>query len=340
MVVGMDISQLAHMGGVGVYTQKLAEELVKLPDLEMKFFYSSLRKPYHGNLPNVKQFKLPPTAFELLFNNLRYPKIESFIGKIDIFHSSDWSQPRTDAKKVTTFHDVIPLKYPDWSQPKIVNVHKKRLKIVEEEIDKVIAVSESTKKDLIRFSQIPPEKIVVIYEGVDEIFKPQANLDIKTFKQKYNLPEKFVLSIGGIGERRNMGRINEVTKYYNLIVTGKDLYVSRDELPLLYAAADVLLYPSLYEGFGLPVVEAMACGTPVITSNVSSMPEVGGSAVLYVNPEDSEDISNKLFDLTRDKNLREIMIKKGFEQAKKFTWKKCAEETLDVYDRVLRGLTT
>lgn len=335
MIVGMDISQVAHMGGVGVYTQNLAEQLVKLSELEMKFFYSSLRKPYQGNLPNVKQFKIPPTVFELLFNNLRYPVIESLIGEIDVFHSSDWGQPKTKAKKVTTYHDVIPLKFPNWSHPKIVTVHKKRLEIVEKEIDMVIAVSESTKKDLLELTKIPEEKIVVVYEGVDDIFKPQREEDIEKFKLKYKLPDNFILSIGGIGERRNMDKIKEISKYHNLVVTGKDLFVERVELPLLYCSAQVLLYPSLYEGFGLPIVEAMACGTPVITSNISSMPEVGGEAALSVDPNDTNDISNKLFDVTRDKNLRSIMIKKGFVQAKKFSWEKCARETLGVYQRVM-----
>src|SRR3989344_728927 len=119
MTIGMDISQVAHMGGVGVYTKNLAEQLVKFSDLEMKFFYSSLRKPYKGDLPNVKEFKIPPTVFELLFNNLRLPAIESFIGEVDVFHSSDWGQPKTKAKKVTTYHDVIPIRFPSWSKPKI-----------------------------------------------------------------------------------------------------------------------------------------------------------------------------------------------------------------------------
>src|SRR3989344_6512108 len=112
--VGLDISQLAHKGGVGIYTQNLAEQLSKLPDLEMVYFYSSLRKPYRGRLKNVKKYRLPPTLFEMLFNRWRNVSIEKFIRPIDIFHSSDWTQPPSKTKKVTTYHDIVPLKYPEW----------------------------------------------------------------------------------------------------------------------------------------------------------------------------------------------------------------------------------
>src|SRR3989344_171095 len=172
--IGMDISQLAHTGGVATYTRNLAEQLQKLQDLEMIFFYSSLRKPYHGEFKNVKKYRLPPTLFEMLFNRWRNVSIERFLGPLDIFHSSDWTQPPSKAKKVTTYHDVIPLKYPKWSHPKIVSVHKRRLFLVEKEIDFVIAVSESTKKDLMEVSNIPEEKIKVIYEGPIADFKPKS----------------------------------------------------------------------------------------------------------------------------------------------------------------------
>jgi glycosyltransferase involved in cell wall biosynthesis len=174
MKVGFDISQLAHFGGVTTYTQNLAAKLQENSDMEMVFFYSSLRKPYRGNLKNVKKFKLPPTFFELMFNKLHNVPIERFIGPVDIFHSSDWVQPPTKAKKITTIHDLVPIKYPEWSHPKIVEVNKRRLELVEKEIDLVIAVSQATKKDLLELTKIPQEKIVVIYEGVEDKFKQQS----------------------------------------------------------------------------------------------------------------------------------------------------------------------
>lgn len=335
--VGMDISQLAHLGGVATYTKNIAENLSKIADLEMVFFYSSLRKPYTGDLKNVKVYKLPPTIFELFFNKVRNVSIEKFLGPLDIFHSSDWTQPPSKAKKVTTYHDVVPIKYPEWSHPKIISVHKRKLKIVEDEIDHVIAVSEATKKDLLEVSKIPEEKITVIYEGPTVNFKQPTEEKIIGFKKKYNLPENYVLAIGGIGERKNLERIKQATKGYNLVITGQTIpWLGIEELELLYFASDVLLYCSLYEGFGIPILDALNCGVPVITSNLSSMPEIGGEAALYVNPLDVDDIKKKLKIVWEDKEVRGEMVKKGYAQAKKFSWEKCAKETELVYKEMMK----
>lgn len=337
--IGMDISQIAHGGGVATYTQNLTNELSKIDDLEMAYFYSSLRKPYKGNLKNVRKYKLPPTLFEMLFNRWRNVNIERFIGQVDIFHSSDWTQPPTKAKKVTTFHDVVPLKYPQWSHPKIVAVHKRRLWLVEQEIDFVIVVSEATKKDLLEVSKIPEEKIGVIYEGVADSFKPMPKREVENFRKWTKLPHGFILSIGGVGERRNLSRVKKVCESlgYNLVILGETIPdLAAGDLPLLYSAASVLLYPSLYEGFGLPILEAMACGTPVVTSNISSMPEVGEDAALYVDPEDLDDLTRKLKEMMEDRNLRDMFVKKGFKQVKKFSWKKCARETAEIYRSLMK----
>lgn len=337
MKVGFDISQLAHSGGVTTYTNNLSYQLSQIADLDMVYFYSSLRKPYKGDLKGVKQFKLPPTLFEVLFNKFHSVSIEKFIGEVDIFHSSDWVQPPSRAKKVTTYHDVIPLKYPQWSHPKIVAVHKRRLELVEKEIDMVIAVSEATKKDLMEVTKIPEEKIRVVYEGVSDKFKVVSDDKKDQFRKKYNLPERFILAIGGIGSRRNLERVKKACRDYPLVIAGETISrLSEDEMILLYNCAEVLLYPSLYEGFGLPVLEAMACGTPVITSNVSSLPEVAGDAAILVDPEDQNEIDKKLRQVMESSALKQGLIKKGFVQAKKFNWEKSARETVRIYEKVLR----
>lgn len=334
--VGFDISQLAHSGGVRTYTQELTSELSKLADLDMVYFYSSLRKPYKGDLKNVKSFRFPPILFEPMFNSWRVP-IENFTGSTDIFHSSDWTQPKTKAKKVTTYHDVVPVKYPQWSHPKIVEVHKRRLKLVEQEIDMVIAVSEATKKDLLEISKIPEEKITVIYEGPTADFKPQSEDKIMAFKEKYNLPDKFVLALGGVGERKNLKRIKEAAKNYHLIITGESLpWLPIEDLGLLYASAEALLYCSLYEGFGIPILDAFSAGLPVITSNVSSMPEVGGEAAIYADPTNIQDIKEKLSSILNVEDLKQDLIKKGFERVKKFSWEKTARETAKAYEGLIK----
>lgn len=335
MRIGMDISQIAHRGGVGIYTENLAKGLINFSDLEMVFFYSSLRKPYMGKLKNVKEYRLPPTLFEILFNRWRNVTIEKFLGPMDIFHSSDWIQPPTKALKVTTVHDLVPIKFPQWSHPKVVSVHKRRLRLIEEEIDMVITVSESTKKDLMEVTGIAPEKIKVIYEAPSANFTIQSKDKISRFRRKYNLPDQFTLAIGGIGERRNLQRIKEAAKDYHLVIAGKDIpWLDSGELELLYQSASVLVYCSLYEGFGISILDAFSCGLPVVTSKVSSMPEVGGSAPLYVNPYDIEDIKEKITIIMSDKKLREEMIQKGFKRVKQFSWEKTAQETAILY----RGL--
>lgn len=338
MKIGLDISQTAFVGGVPTYTKMLAEQLAKSDQVKMTYFFSSLRKSYQGKLKNVKQFKIPPTLFQILFNQMRNVPIEKFIGDVDIFHSSDWIQPPTKAKKVTTYHDVIPLKFPQWSVPKIVNVHKRRLNIVEKEIDKVIAVSKTTKQDLLEISNIPEDKIVVIYEGVSlDFFRKYSDEEISLFKEKYKLPKKFVLAIGGIGERRNLKKVKEATKGYDLIITGENLpYIPDMEMPLLYSSARVLLYPSLYEGFGLPILESMACGTPVITSNLGAMAEIAGEGNAFlVDPNDVKDIKANLQILMEDDQIYEDIRGNGILHASKFSWDNCTQDTIQLYQSLV-----
>lgn len=337
MKVGFDISQIIHPGGVANYTKNIALNLQKNPDLQMVFFFSALRKSYRGELKNVKKFRLPPSLFEVLFNRIRNVNIEKFIGPVDIFHSSDWVQPQTQAKTVTTYHDVIALKYPKWSHPKIVSVNKNRIKLVEKEVDKVIAVSNSTKQDLLEVSNLKEDQIVVIYEGVSEIFKPSTEKEIADFKKNYKLPEKFLLAMGGVGERKNLSRIKKAAHEYNLVTTFEDLPILTDEeLPILYSSARALVYTTLYEGFGLPILESMACGTPVITSNISSMPEIAGNSAKLVNPENVEEIRKAVREVLNDKELGKELSLKGLKRAKDFSWKKAADETAQVYKDLLK----
>jgi glycosyltransferase involved in cell wall biosynthesis len=335
MKVGFDISQLAHAGGVGIYTKELTSQLEQISDLEMTFFYTSLRKKYQGDLKNVRSFKIPPTIAEKLFHDFRKISMERFLGPIDVYHSSDWIQPPTKAKTVTTYHDVIPLKYPEWSHPKIVQVHQKRLHLVEQEIDQVIAVSETTKQDLCQISNIPEHQVTVIYEGVGDQFKLLDEDVVSAFKRKYNLPDKFALGIGGIGNRRNLERAKEACGEVPFIVTGSSLpRLSDEEMVLLYNAATLLLYPSLYEGFGLPIIEAMACGTPVITSNLSSMKEIAGENALLVDPISTQSIHQAITDILSDPKVLQEFSKKGIQHAKHFSWQKAAVETAEVYKKL------
>ena len=222
--VGFDLSTLAYVGGVATYTKELAIRLDKITELEMRFLYMSLRQKLPIEVKSVKKLPIPAKLYEPLLNNWRVD-IEKLIGDVDIFHSSDWVQPKTKARKVTTIHDVVPFKYPEWSVPKIVAVHKKRLELIEKDIDKVICVSETTREDLLQISKIDPNRVVVIYEGVDDRFRVLDEKNKVLFRERMNLPKDFLLAIGGVGKRRNIDRVREAAKILDVpvIVTGKQI---------------------------------------------------------------------------------------------------------------------
>ncbi len=227
----------------------------------------------------------------------------------------------------------------------------------------IITISESTRRDTIRLLEVSPKKVDVVYCGVGKAFRPLSEREVASFRQKRGLPERFILFIGTIEPRKNVARLIEAysrlgDKQVKLIVGGakgwlyKEVfarveelgltddvlfpgYIPSDELPLWYNAAELFVYPSLYEGFGLPPLEAMACGTPVITSNVSSLPEVVGEAGLTVDPTDSEGLAEAMNQVLGDKALRQSMRERGLARASLFSWTKAARETIKVYRRAL-----
>ena len=340
MKIGIDISQIVYGTGVSVYTKSLVENLLKIDkENEYTFFFASLRKKipnFKFQIPNksqiqnskLKTFKIPPTLLEILWNKLHILPIEKFIGKVDVFHSSDWTEPPAKkAVKVTTIHDLAVLRYPEAFPKKIVEVHKRKLEWVKKESKLIIAVSQATKKDIIKFLGIPEEKIKVIYEACTDEFKPQDKEKIKTVKNKYGIADDYLLAFSG-PKRKNLQRIKEACRGFDLFVIGQP-FVDHQDLPALYSGSSGLIYASLYEGFGLPILEAMACGCPVVTSNVSSMPEVAGKAAVLVDPYSLESIAGGIKEALK---RREELKKLGFIQVKKFSWEKCAKETLKVYE--------
>jgi glycosyltransferase involved in cell wall biosynthesis len=158
--------------------------------------------------------------------------------------------------------------------------------------------------------------------------------EVEAFRKKYQLPKDFVLAMGGIGERKNLKRIKVACQDFPLVITHEDITVSDMELPLLYASARVLVYPSLYEGFGLPVIEAQSCGLPVVTSNSSSLPEVGGNAAVYIDPTSIPEIRKAVKKVFYDENIRKELIKSGFNNSKKFSWDKTIAETVALYRKL------
>lgn len=348
MKVGIDISQVAFPGtGVAVYTTNLVQHLLKSGG-DYVLFGSSLRQQRAFEIfPQTKVFPFPPTMLEFVWNRLHTLPIESLIGKIDIFHSSDWTQPPTRAVKVTTIHDLVVYKYPETSHPYIVAVQRRRLNWVKKECDKIIAVSESTKKDIVEILHIPANKVKVIYEAIN--MKKGA---VKKQRKPY------ILVVGTQEPRKNIGRLIQAfqevkNKDVDLVIVGKygwgpstSLrvkdekvkllgYVPDEELADLYTNASVFVFPSLYEGFGIPVLEAFNCDCPVVTSNISSLPEIGGQAAVYIDPLSIDDIAEKIdFVLSLSSSKRTEIIKAGREQSQKFSWEKAAAETKKIYEEL------
>jgi len=229
----------------------------------------------------------------------------------------------------------------------------------------VLADSESTRNDVIELLGASPDRVRVVYPGVDARFRRVQDAQaLAGVRQHYHLPERFVLGVGTLQPRKNLQRLIEayaqleLSADIKLVVFGgtgwmyegifqrvEELglqdavcfpgYAADEDLPALYTLADLFAFPSLYEGFGLPPLEAMACGTPVVTSNVSSLPEVVGAAALTVDPYDVKALANAMWRLLNEPSLRSTMVQRGLAQAREFTWSRAAEKLLHVYQEVL-----
>ena len=295
-----------------------------------------------------KFYPIPPTILEFLFNRFHL-SIDAFVGKVDIFHSSDWTQPKSSAKKVTTIHDMIVYKFPQLFDSKTISVQKRRLAWVKKEVDKIIAVSDSTKKDIIEILQIPEEKIEVIYEAAAPIFYKRGEDEIEIAKKKFGIKKDYILTVNTRSSQK-LAKLLEAFSVVRkdlditLVVVGEKIqsyqdiinigFVLDEDLARLYSGVSVFVFPSFYEGFGLPVLEAMACGAPVVCSNTSSLPEIAGKAAVYVNPNSKESIVEGVKKVLMDKKFAQELSKQSVNQASQFSWEKTARETLRVYEEV------
>lgn len=369
MRIGIDISQAVFDGtGAQTYTRELVRSLItQFPHDQFVLFGASLRM--RAKLKTVAQelpahhkdifVPIPPTGLSYLWNDLHALPIELFTGKLDVFHASDATQPPGSVPMVTTIHDLVAYTHPQTLDPGQLAIQKKRLAWVKRDCRMVITVSEATKRDVMTHLGVAPERITVVYEGARSQFSQAARNDTEKLthvKQKYHLPERYLLNVGTLQPRKNLAFLLRAYQRLDnplpLVVAGKVGWgetlhqvdnvlllglVDEADLPYVYAGAHAFVYPSLYEGFGLPVLEAMACGVPVITSNVSSLPEVGGSAALYIDPHDEESLVAALREvLSYDDLTRVQRSQAAIAQAQKFSWETAAQETYAVYQQVAR----
>lgn len=356
MRIGIDISAVVYGTGVSVYTQELVRALLAEDNKnEYVLFGGSLRRAGElrkftstltGNF-TAKIIPLAPTAADIMWNKLHVWPIERFIGHVDVFHSSDWTQPPTNAKKVTTIHDMAPFVFKNETHPKIYATHTRRISRIRQSIDAVIVPSAATKRDVLKL-EIPENNIHVVPEALRSDF-PTSSRYRPGLRGKSPVKGKYLLTVGTAG-RKNIDRTIEAFQKVKgnlgidqLVVVGQSKdrnsdgvvftgHISNAELEAYYAHAEALVYASLYEGFGLPILEAFASGTPVVTSDRSSLPEVAGTAAILVDPKDVKAIAQGI--LTALKK-RSDLVKKGKQQLKKFSWQKAAKQTLNIYNSVV-----
>ncbi len=367
MIIAIDLRSIQRgtFSGVENYTLSLLERMIKMDTQNTyKLFYNGLKpvqvEDLHFLNTTVVSRRIPNKLLALMVLVLRRPKFEKLIGDFDVLFLPNINNLSLKDKKklVVTVHDLSFAVIPEYYDLKRRLWHwslcyKKLLR----RADKIIAVSEYTKQDVVRELGVPEERVEVIYQGVDHTrFHSGLNVDkLRAVRNKYNLPGEFILYMGTLEPRKNLvGLIqafeNMSTKIH-LVIAGKPGwkfrsifdaakrslkknnihflgFVEESDKPYMLKLARVFAFPSLYEGFGLPVLEAMAVGTPVVTSSVTSLPEVVGDAGLLVNPYNIEEITFALDQLLTDEGLRLRLTEKGLLRAKQFSWEKTAEQTL------------
>ncbi len=353
MKIAIDISQIIYGTGVSSYTENLVRNLLKIDkENEYILFGGSLRRKKEletrarelGGNPSIQIFQYPPTLADLVWNKFHVFPIEKLIGSVDILHTSDWSEPPSKAFKVTTVHDLYPFKFPRLIHPKVLETHKRKMTWVLKESQRVLVPSNATKEDLVGLG-MHEEKIRVIHEAPSLEKTSQEKVD--EVKKKYNLQGDYLISIG-ITKLKNT---ENIVKAFHLGSAGKDVklvlvgrpvgveiqearnlrilgHVPKDDLAALLTGSRGLVFPSLYEGFGIPILDAFNCEVPVLTSNISSMKEVAGDATELVDPYNPSSISEGIEKILRGPKG---FVEKGLIRVKDFSWEKTAEETLKVY---------
>lgn len=350
-----------QLEGIGWFTYEVAKRLVQQhPEHQFIFFFDRAYEPEYIFGSNVHPVVLfPPARAPLLWRwwfELSVPwALKKY--KADVFLSFDgYCSLRAKTPTVVVTHDVAYLHMPDQIPQKILRYYQKYTPRFLQRAERVVTVSEYSKTDILQHFQIPSDKIGVACNGCKPEFQPLKDIDKQAVKLKYAEEQEYFLYVGSIHPRKNVHRLiqafdqfktqtqspvklliggrfawqtGEVKDAYDRSEFKNDIsllgYVSEEELPKLTGAALALVYVSLFEGFGVPLLEAMHCDVPVITSNVSSLPEVAGDAALLVNPYEVSEIATAVQKLYENSALRQDLIEKGKTQREKFTWEQATD---------------
>lgn len=353
--------------GTGQYLRELVRALRAISPLD-EFVLIAPRADRTAPPPlQIAPTRLPGRNFaKLEFEQLTFPRASV---RFDVAHIPHFASPFFPTHPtVVTIHDLIPLVLPAYRGSSFVQLYTFLAAQSAKRADAIIVDSHASARDVRKHLQIPRQKLYVVHLAADARFHPPGAAHVARVRAKYALPENFALYLGGFDVRKNVRRVLETFASVqdakadtSLVIAGKlpdaktDFFpdplnmaetygvraqthfigfVSEEDKPGLYAAARVFLYPSHYEGFGLPPLEAMACGTPVLSSNASSLPEVVGEGGILLNPDDARRWSDALWEvLTNDARWNELRAR-GLEKASRFSWERTARETLAVYQKV------
>lgn len=370
MKISMDARgvNLFNGTGIGTYTENLLKELLNIDNKnEYSLFWAG--QNYESYKKDNTKIILTSKRHSAFYENHYFPKYTKN-NNIDIHHIPQNGMGLYDgyfSKSIVTIHDLIPYILPETTGRGYLERFIKNMPHILDKAKGILTVSEYSKRDILKFfNHLPEDKIFVTPLAANSNFKPlDKNYCKSIIKNKYNFSSPYILYIGGFSSRKNakdlitafnnifrdlnephtllLGgsikdeglKLVEYTKTLsfknNIVFTG---FIEDDLLPTLYNGAELFAYPSLYEGFGLPPLEAMSCMTPVITTNVTSIPEVTKDSCILIDPNNINDLENMLLTLLNNKTLREELAKKGYERSKNFSWRKTAEKTLEVYNKV------
>jgi len=364
-------SRSYRAAGISWYIRSLLTFLPRVSDRHSYTAFLGKEGAGHGFPGLQTRVSILPTerpAARIAWEQLGQP-LRLLGDRIDLLHSLAFVQPVfLPCPGVVTIYDLSFIHYPQRLHPWRRLYLRWGTTYSARRARRVVAISASTKRDIVGLLGVAEGKVDVIPCGVDDDFRPVSGAEqLKELRKRRRLPPRMLLFVGTIEPRKNLttllksyALLREWIQPPHLVIAGAkgwrheevfsltqqlglldDVlfpgFIARDELPQWYNAADLFVYPSLYEGFGLPPLEAMACGTPVVTSNTSSLPEVVGDAGLLVEPTDPEEIAQAMQRLLTDSTLRDELTSKGLERAKAFTWQRTARETVEVYDRALAG---
>jgi glycosyltransferase involved in cell wall biosynthesis len=373
-IIGLDLKTLSlKYAGIGRYTSSLVQELTS----RNQFSYVGFQSPSSDTsiLKNI-QLKYNQGITKIfnstVLRSMLIP-IDLSLNNIDLFHSLDNSTvrllPLFPCIRVATIHDLIVFKHPEFFTRKHLTIVRNLINYATRQADHIITVSNSTKRDLLEiFPHLPEKNISVIYLAASPLFHPSNDMQSNELLKKLDIPKRYFLSVATYEPRKNLGNLItafkslrkkssfndislvlvggkgwldahvknhvELLKKENIIPLG---FIEDNLLPTIYSKALAFVYPSYYEGFGLPVLEAMSSGCPIITSKLSSLPEVAGNSALYIDPYSTKSITDALEKMAGNNHLREDLSDKSLKKSKEFSWRETAYQTENVYRKLLTG---